>query len=439
MVRAMTLARLAVALLTAVLAAAGMAAGPASAAVTGLVSTPAGSGYWLAYSDGAVVARGAAGFHGDVAAFSLNKPISAIVAARDGAGYRLFGRDGGAFSFGSAPALNPGSLAGYPLNGEIVAAVSSPSGNGYRMVGTDGGVFNFGDSQALSPGSLANSPPGPGGAIVGVAGTPSGSGYWLAGRDGGVYRFGDAPPLPDLRGIALSAPIVGIAAHGAAGYWLLGGDGGVFAFGSAPFLGGLGGRTLTAPAVAIARTPGAEGGYRVALADGTVYAFDQAPGTGAAPAVTGNVQAGGDTGPPPASAAGTAPPAGLKRLARRPKARLGLAWVRRSGVRRLVGLDYVEVVNVVRGARVRLLCSSGRRACPFARSSVRTVRGGIVTFRSRRTLRGVASIRVLVTQRNRLGSYTSWRAQRGQPLSGVIRSKRDACVLFGSTKPIRCR
>ena len=147
------------------------------------------------------------------------------------------------------------------------------------MTGTDGGVFNFGDLQALSPGSLAGSPPAPAGAIVGIAGTPTGRGYWLAGRDGGVYGFGDAPPLPDLRGVTLAKPIVGIAAHGGTGYWLLGGDGGVFAFGSAPFLGSLGNRPLTASAVAIASTPGAAGGYRVALADGTVYAFEQGAGS----------------------------------------------------------------------------------------------------------------------------------------------------------------
>jgi hypothetical protein len=425
--------RCAVALLSALIALATAAATTAGAAVTGIAAAPAGSGYWLTYSDGSVVPRGAVGFHGDLRGIALNKPISAIVPARDGAGYRLFGRDGGAFSFGSAQALSPGSLAGIPLNGEIVGAAGSPTGNGYRMVGTDGGVFAFGDSQALSPGGLGSSPPGPAGAIVGIAGTPTGKGYWLAGRDGGVYQFGDAPALADARGATLPKPIVGIAAHGGTGYWLLGGDGGVYPFGSAPAIGSLAGRVLTSDAVAIASTPGTAGGFRVTLADGTVYTFEapsQPPGEG------GSNESPSTPAPPPP---GIAPaPEGLKRLSRRPKARLGIAWVRRDGRRRLVGLDYVEVVNVPRGATVRVLCSS-RRACPLPKSSRRTVRSGIVTFRARRALRGSASVRVLVTQPNRLGSYTSWRMQRGQLLTTLYKAKRDACVLHGRTRPISCR
>ena len=409
-------------------------AGSANGAVTGLASTPAGDGYWLVSADGAVVARGAAGWHSDARGLLLSKPVSAILSSQDGRGYRLIARDGGVFNYGSAQSLAGGSLAGYPLNGEIVGAISSPSGHGYRMAGTDGGVFNFGDLQALSPGGLANAPPPPSGAIVAIAGTPTGRGYWLAGRDGHVYAFGDAPVLPDAGGVALAKPIVGIAAHGAAGYWLLAADGGVFAFGSAPFLGSLAGRPLTADGVAISSTPGPAGGFRIALADGTVHAFES-PGR---PTVeSGATESSAAPGRPVAA---PSPPAGLRRLARRPKAHLGYSWVKRNGRKRLLGLDFVEVVNVVRGASVRLLCSSGRRPCPFQKRASRTAgSGGTVTFRARRALRAAVTVRVLVTQPGRIGSYTSWHLRRGQLLGTIARDKRSACVLHGSSRPISCR
>lgn len=304
------------------------------------------------------------------------------------------------------------------------------------MAGADGGVFNFGDSQALPGGSLGDSPRSAANAIVGIAGTPTGMGYWLAGRDAGVYAFGDAPTLANPPGVTPSTPIVGIAGYGRDGYWLLGEDGGIFAYGTARVLGSLANRTLTAKPVAIASTPGPTAGFRVALADGAVYAFSNSAG----PVVdSGSSQSSSTPALPPAAVAGEKPPAGIRRLSRWPSVELRAAYAKRNGRSHLRQIDFIAVSNIVRGATVRLLCSSGRQRCPFARSTTRTVeRRGLVRFRARPAL-GRATVTVLVTKPGLLGAFTSWRLRRGESLSQVDKNRKRACVLHGSSRPIACR
>ncbi len=48
--------------------------------------------------------------------------------------------------------------------------------------------------------------------MVGIAATPDGRGYWEVASDGGIFSFGDGSFLGSTGGIALNAPIVGIAA-----------------------------------------------------------------------------------------------------------------------------------------------------------------------------------------------------------------------------------
>jgi hypothetical protein len=113
---------------------------------------------------------------------------------------------------------------------------------------------------------------------------PGSSGYWLATARGQVSNFGAAHFHGSAAGMALRAPVVGIAHTPAGGYWLASTDGGVFGF-AAPFLGSLGGTRLNAPVVGIAATPDGRGYYLVS-ADGGVFTYGDAHFKGS----TGNVR-----------------------------------------------------------------------------------------------------------------------------------------------------
>ncbi len=207
----------------------------------------AGTGYWSAYSNGRVVAAGAASFVGDLAGTTLSAPIVAMTPTPDGGGYWLVASDGGVFSFGDA--VFRGSTGGVALRQPIVGMTPTPDGGGYWLVASDGGVFSFGDAAfAGSTGNVALRHP-----VVGMAPAPDGHGYWLVGSDGGIFNFGSAPFEGSTGATSLGAPVVGVAAApGGRGYWLLGSDGGVFNFGSAPFAGAASGALAGATAVNIA-------------------------------------------------------------------------------------------------------------------------------------------------------------------------------------------
>jgi hypothetical protein len=119
--------------------------------------------------------------------------------------------------------------------GRLLAA--DPNGgywtvNGAGAVVEHGGVTVFG-SPALS--GIALSKP-----IVGMAASPDGKGYWLVASDGGIFTFGDAVFYGSTGAIHLNQPIVGMAASpDGKGYWLVASDGGIFTFGDAPFRGTL--------------------------------------------------------------------------------------------------------------------------------------------------------------------------------------------------------
>ena len=81
--------------------------------------------------------------------------------------------------------VDESSLMVSPDSGQ--AGVLNAPGPGYRLVASDGGVFSFGAPFYGSTGGLALAAP-----VVGVAATPDGAGYWLVASDGGVFAFGDA-------------------------------------------------------------------------------------------------------------------------------------------------------------------------------------------------------------------------------------------------------
>ena len=98
-------------------------------------------------ADGGIFSYGDASFHGSTGSLVLNKPIVGMITGPAGAGYFLVASDGGIFSFGTAPFY--GSLGGLPLKNPIVAAAVTPTGNGYWFTDDAGLVSNFGSADLL--------------------------------------------------------------------------------------------------------------------------------------------------------------------------------------------------------------------------------------------------------------------------------------------------
>ena len=199
------------------------------------------------------------------------------VAAATSQGITLTARDGGVFTFGTAPFL--GSMAGRHLNDPIVGIAATPDGGGYWLVASDGGIFTFGDAHFYGSlgGRHLNDP------VVGIAATPDGGGYWLVASDGGIFTFGDAHFYGSMAGQRLQQPIVGMATSvDGDGYWLVASDGGVFTFGDAPFFGSTGAAHLNEPIAAVATTPDGDG-YWLVASDGGVFTFGDAGYFGSVP------------------------------------------------------------------------------------------------------------------------------------------------------------
>jgi peptidoglycan hydrolase-like protein with peptidoglycan-binding domain len=249
------------------------ASGIATGTVGVLLSAPAANA--AITHDFEIYAFGSATFHGSTSGRSLQRPIVAMAATANGAGYWEVAADGGLFSF-NAPFY--GALAGWPLAQPVTGMTATPTGHGYWMVTADGAVFPFGDAKAY--GSLAglhlNSP------IKSLIPGPGGKGYWLYAADGGVFSFGSARFHGSTGAMRLVAPVVGMASTPTGrGYWLVASDGGIFSFGDARFFGSTGAMRLNAPIVGMART-GTGRGYWLAGADGGVFTFGNARFKGSA-------------------------------------------------------------------------------------------------------------------------------------------------------------
>ena len=200
--------------------------------IVGIAPTPDSRGYWLVSSAGVVFAFGDAAPHGSPVARHLEKPIVGIASSPDGRGYWLVGSNGAVFAFGDAKFH--GSLAAGRSAKAIVAIASTPDGRGYWLVASNGAVFTFGD--AAFHGSVRTAHLN--GPAVGITSTPDGKGYWLAASDGGVFAFGNARSYGSMGGKRMAGRVVGITSTpNGKGYWLVSSNGGVFAFGNAAFSG----------------------------------------------------------------------------------------------------------------------------------------------------------------------------------------------------------
>jgi peptidoglycan hydrolase-like protein with peptidoglycan-binding domain len=149
----------------------------------------------------------------------------------------------------------------------LVATAATPA-----AAAGDDTVLAFGDAPfAGSTSGMALTQP-----IVGVAANRAGTGYWLVARDGGIFSFGSAGFHGSTGAIRLNQPIVGISAtRSGNGYWMVAGDGGIFAFGDAGFLGSMGGTRLNKPVVGMATTPSGNG-YWLVASDGGMFTFGDA-------------------------------------------------------------------------------------------------------------------------------------------------------------------
>ncbi len=235
----------------------------------GMAATPAGTGYWLVSSAGAIKAFGGAVSHGSLAGIALDKPIVGIAATPSGNGYWLVAADGGIFTFGDA--RFDGSTGNIALARPIVGMSDDSATGGYRFVASDGGVFDFDAPFYGSLGNVRLTKP-----VVGMAATKTGNGYWLVASDGGIFSFGQAAFFGSLGDVHLVEPVVGMAATPTnRGYWMVAADGGIFTFGDATFHGSLGGIHLDAPITGMASTPSGNG-YWLVAADGGMFTFGDA-------------------------------------------------------------------------------------------------------------------------------------------------------------------
>ncbi|HTZ08136.1 MAG TPA: PQQ-binding-like beta-propeller repeat protein, partial [Acidimicrobiales bacterium] len=223
------------------------------------------------------------------------------------------GTDQGAGQSGSVFALDPTTgrtLWEDPDLGRVIGSVVTAdlSGDGYDdvIVPTTAGAWVLdgrtgAEIADLSPTlGLQNSPlvtDDPNGTVgITLAGyvssTQSSAGvgqidhYEIQGSDGALAVGAGSWPMfhhdPQLTGNAGgttppgSLPACTVPAAASTGYRLAGADGGVFAFGGAPYCGSMGGTRLAAPVVGIASSP-LTGGYWEVAADGGVFAFGGAP------------------------------------------------------------------------------------------------------------------------------------------------------------------
>jgi len=218
--------------------------------------------------DDTVFAFGAATFNGSTSGHNLSKPIVAMAATANGAGYWLLAEDGAVFSFNAPYYGNATNRTFY----KIVGMTATTTGHGYWIVAEDGQVWAFGDAHNYGGmnGHRLNAK------IKSLVAGPQSKGYWLYASDGGVFTFGAARFRGSTGGMRLNAPVVGMQSSATGnGYWLVASDGGIFTFGDAVFKGSMGGHRLNAPVVGMART-GNGLGYWLAGSDGGVFTFGNA-------------------------------------------------------------------------------------------------------------------------------------------------------------------
>jgi hypothetical protein len=236
---------------------------------TGANTAGMAGSYWLATTDGQVLASGMTSRFGSPTGRALSGHVVDMAGTTDGRGYWLVTNTGSVYAFGDAG--NYGSLLESEPHAAIVSMAATSDGHGYWLAASNGAIYAFGDAHYYGS-AVSNRVTGQ---IVGISAAPGGKGYWLAARNGEVLAFGRATLDGSAADVRLTAPIVGIApAPNDNGYWLIAKDGGVFAFGQATFYGS--GKGISSnPVVGVVPVPGG-GGYWIVSGNGTVAGFGDA-------------------------------------------------------------------------------------------------------------------------------------------------------------------
>jgi hypothetical protein len=174
----------------------------------------------------------------------------------------------------TTPTSTTPAAGGTPASSNATASTTRPSSvPAYWLASSDGGVYSFGGATFYgSAGNIALTKP-----IVGMAATTDDNGYWLVASDGGIFSYGDAVFYGSTGGIKLNKPIVGMApTPDGKGYWLVASDGGIFSFGDAQFYGSTGGIVLNQPIIGMMAGPSGTG-YVLVAADGGTFTYGSAP------------------------------------------------------------------------------------------------------------------------------------------------------------------
>ncbi len=220
---------------------------PLSAPIVGIAANPLRTGYYLVGADGAVYAYNAP-YHGGVnnaasgggtALIPGNRIVGMAVDPASG-GYDLVDNQGHIYGFGGAPYFDVFSWAS-PSNKQITSISFSSSGNGFYALTNDGVVLSFGDVAGQGASTIVGAP-------VGIFREPGTNGFVLTTQSGCTYAYSGAQYYGGMCGNALNGPIVGLTVTpDGKGYWLVGSDGGVFAYGDATYAGSV---SYTPPVVA---------------------------------------------------------------------------------------------------------------------------------------------------------------------------------------------
>ncbi len=191
--------------------------------------TPSGAGAWLAYPNGQIVAVGDATAVPSQPAFAgLQAPIVGITPTPSGRGFWLVGADGGVFTYGDA--RYHGGLAGSPIGRSVAGIAATRDGHGYWLVDTVGRVYPYNAPDLGSPPPVTAP-------IVGISSDPTTDGYRLLGIDGGVLTYGAAGFEGSAYGMTQAFAVQMVTTASGHGYWIVTADGSVYAFGDAPFFG----------------------------------------------------------------------------------------------------------------------------------------------------------------------------------------------------------
>src|SRR5439155_15136962 len=102
--------------------------------IVGMTATPSGHGYWLAASDGDVLAYGDAGYFGAAIGKTEAHPVVALTITPSGLGYRVVSDDGQSFGFGDAAGTSS-----VHTNLPVVGAATLPASVATGVVSGTGG------------------------------------------------------------------------------------------------------------------------------------------------------------------------------------------------------------------------------------------------------------------------------------------------------------